>query len=631
MTILFAIIAVVCFAFLIALLFINKKLETRIEQQQNEVATAKQEVESTQQRCEAEKASFQKEVQEELERKKQFFESETQRVYGEAQAAVGEAQKQLNQQFEELKQESEHIRQHYESEARKSQEATEAMLAKALKKLEPLRKYESLRNAEEEMRRTLADALNEATALRKDAQTLLEQTRTASANECAIAVQQIKDIREQADAMLNQAVRDAARIVSDAEKQAKQLAGDAYTALRDKQILEQASIAMRNIVEGYGDRYIIPTHSLLDELAIEFGYDAAGLSLKSARELSRRMVEQNQAATCDYVQNYRQETAIRFVIDAFNGRVDAILSRSRHDNYGTLEQEIKDAFGLVNLNGDAFRNARILPAYLEARLAELKWAVIVHELARKQREEQRYLKERLRDEEKARKEHEEQMRQAAREEELKQKAVEEAERKFTTASTEQKEQYEKELHQLRKELADATQQKLTIAQQTKKGHVYIISNIGSFGEGIYKIGLTRRLDPQERIDELGHAGVPFEFDIHALIESNNAPALEHKVHRQLLAMQVNKMNFRKEFFRIGLTEIHQEIDKLKQGEDFTIKIWTDKAVAQEYKDSLEIENDPQKKEKWLARQKALTERKIRWDTAQLSLLDASGTDEEETN
>jgi len=665
MTVLFAIIAIVCFGFLIALLFINKKLENRVAQQQGEITTAKQELENTRQQCEAETLHIQNEAQaslnqeterlrkhydseavriqteaqksvadayEESERQRRHYESETQRVYGEAQTAVGEAQKQLNQQFAELKQESEQIRQHYETEARKSQEAAEAMLAKALKELEPLRKYESLRNAEEEMRRTLADALTEATALRKEAQNLLGQARVAAADEQALAVQKVKDIREQADAMLNQAIRDAGRIAADAEKRAEQMADDAYTALRDKQLLEQAAAAMRNIIEGYGDRYVIPSHSLLDDLAIEFGYDAAGLSLKSAREQSRRMVEQGQAATCDYVQAYRQDTAIRFAVDAFNGRVDAILSRSRHDNYGTLEQEIKDAFSLVNLNGDAFRNARILPAYLDARLAELKWAVVVHELARKQREEQRYLKERLRDEEKARKEHEEQMRQATKEEELKQKAVEEAERKYASANAEQKAHYEQELHKLRGELADATERKLTIAQQTKKGHVYIISNIGSFGEGIYKIGLTRRLDPQERIDELGHAGVPFEFDVHALIESENAPALEHKIHKQLLAMQVNKMNFRKEFFRVSLADIHQEMDKLKQGEDFVIKTWTEKAIAQEYKDSIEIENDPQKKEKWLARQKAVTDRQLRFDLMRFTPSDTPDANEEnETN
>ncbi len=127
--------------------------------------------------------------------------------------------------------------------------------------------------------------------------------------------------------------------MAEGEKRAEQMAGDAYTALRDKQLLENAAAAMRNIVEGYGDRYVIPTHSLLDELAVEFGYDAAGQSLKSSRDQSRRMVEQGEAAACDYVEANRRETAIRFVIDAFNGRVDAILSTFKSDdNYGTLEQ-----------------------------------------------------------------------------------------------------------------------------------------------------------------------------------------------------------------------------------------------------------------------------------------------------
>ncbi len=200
------------------------------------------------------------------------------------------------------------------------------------------------------------------------------------------------------------------------------------------------------------------------------------------------------------------------MVDAFNGRVDAILTRTKHDNYGTLEQEIRDAFSLVNLNGLAFRDARILPTYLDARLAELKWAVVVQELARKQRDEQRYLKERLRDEEKAKKEYEEKMREAAKEEELKRKAVEEAERKFAGATAEQKAHYEQELQKLRQDLSEATQRALTIAQQTKKGHVYIISNIGSFGEGVYKIGQTRRPDPQDRVDELSVASVPFEIE-----------------------------------------------------------------------------------------------------------------------
>jgi len=550
------------------------------------------------------------------------------RIQNEAQASVAEAQKLIDQQFAEMQQESERIRQHYEVESRKIQEAADALVGKTINDLEPLRKYEKLRDAEAEAQHQLAEALKEATGLRTEAQSLLEQARNAAANERSLAIQRAKEIREQADALLNQATRDAGRIMAEADKRAEKIGGEAYVALRDKQTLEQAVQALWNVTEGYGDRYVVPSHSLVDDLAVNFGYTEAGQALRSAREQSRRMVEQKQASSCNYEEADRRDRANRFVVDAFNGRVDAILSRSRHDNYGTLEQEIRDAFSLVNLNGLVFRDARILPAYLDARLAELKWAVVVHELARKQREEQRYLKERLRDEEKARKEYEEKMRQAAKEEELKRKAVEEAEKKFAGATAEQKAHYEQELQKLRQDLADATQRALTIAQQTKKGHVYIISNIGSFGEGVYKIGQTRRPDPQERFYELSGASVPFEFDVHALIESENAPALEHKIHKRFMAMQVNKMNARKEFFRVSLADIHQEIEKLKQGEDFTIKEWTDKAVATEYKESLDIENDPQKKEKWLARQKGLADRQLKMDALRFSVPQAIETNED---
>ena len=538
-------------------------------------------------------------------------------------AAIANAQAAYEQKVAELDAEAERIRAQYEAEARKIADEANSRVAE----LEPLRGYAALKDAETEVQKILADAVAEATALRQEAKKLLDQTHGAAAEERGRAQERVREIGEQADALLTQATRDAGRIVADAEKRAEQIGGDAYTALRDKQLLEQAAAAMRNVIEGYGDRYIIPTHSVLDDLAIEFGYDAAGASLKSAREQSRRMVEQGEAAACDYVEANRREIAIRFAIDAFNGRVDAILSRAKHDNYGTLEQEIRDAFSLVNLNGHAFRNARILPSYLDARLAELKWAVVVQELARKQREEQRYLKERLRDEEKARKEYEEKMRQAAKEEELKKRAVEEAEKRFAGATTEQKAHYEQELQKLREELADATRRTLTIAQQTKKGHIYIISNVGSFGEGVYKIGQTRRPEPQDRVDELGGASVPFEFDIHALIESENAPALEHKLHKQLLALQVNKINSRKEFFRVSLADIHQEIDKLNQGEDFTVKVWTEKAIATQYRDSLDIENDPQKKENWIKRQQALSTRQLQLDKLIFPVLSTLDTDE----
>ena len=142
--------------------------------------------------------------------------------------------------------------------------------------------------------------------------------------------------------------------------------------------------------------------------------------------------------------------------------------------------------------------------------------------------------------------------------------------------------------------------------------------IPSFGEGIYKIGQTRRLDPQERIDELGDASVPFSFDVHAWIESDNAPVLEHRLQKCFLAKQVNKINSRKEFFRVKLEEIREEVEKLKQGEEFTVKGWTELAAATQYRETLDIESHPEKLEKWLKREDAETEREIRLDGLRVS-------------
>ena len=114
------------------------------------------------------------------------------------------------------------------------------------------------------------------------------------------------------------------------------------------------------------------------------------------------------------------------------------------------------------------------------------------------------------------------------------------------------------IHNLENELREALSRKeraISMAQQTKRGHVYVISNIGSFGENVYKIGMTRRLEPEDRVKELGDASVPFSFDIHAMIFSEDAPKLEAALHNQFESHKVNMVNPRKEFFNVTLDEI----------------------------------------------------------------------------
>ncbi|WP_293415713.1 GIY-YIG nuclease family protein [Piscinibacter sp.] len=117
-------------------------------------------------------------------------------------------------------------------------------------------------------------------------------------------------------------------------------------------------------------------------------------------------------------------------------------------------------------------------------------------------------------------------------------------------------------------------------QNAKAGYVYVISNVGAFGDGIYKIGMTRRLEPMERIDELGDASLPFWFDVHALVFSENAPALEAKLHERFAAGRLNKVNGRKEFFRADIAEIESVI---RANYDAVVEV-THEAPAEQYRE-----------------------------------------------
>src|SRR5262245_26273390 len=196
----------------------------------------------------------------------------------------------------------------------------------------------------------------------------LEAARELAKRAVAEAKEKAQVQKEEAERFLSSATAQAAKIVDAANKKAEEIAGSAYDAMNDAALYERTAKAMKNIIEGYGNRYIIPEQSLLDELADEFSYADAGQELKRARDCTKVMVRNGTAATCEYAETNRRETAINFVIDAFNGKVDSILSRTKHDNAGKLEQQIRDAFTLVNFNGKPFRDARITDEYLAARL-----------------------------------------------------------------------------------------------------------------------------------------------------------------------------------------------------------------------------------------------------------------------
>lgn len=468
------------------------------------------------------------------------------------------------------------------------------------------------------------DAASEAEQIRSsakhDAESIIQEARNIAASDIenaktfkqeaakqlddaqAEATKKIANANKEADSKIINATSEAHRLVEAAKKEASEIAGDAYKVKEEAEHYQEVAKAMKNLIDGYGTEYLKPSFSLLDELAEDFSFTDAGQKLKSARESSARMVRLGLAADSEYVEKNRRSTAIAFIVDAFNGKVDSILSKTKKDNYGTLERKIKDAYTLVNSNGVAFRNTSITPAYLSSRLNELKWACTVSELKARDQEEQRRIREQIREEEKARKEFERAQKEAKKEEEMLRKAMEKAEAMMRNASEEAKAGYEAKLEELRIKLAEAEAKgarALSMAQQTKRGNVYVISNIGAFGENVYKVGMTRRINPLDRVKELGDASVPFPFDVHAIIESEDAPALETQLHRELALSQLNKVNPRKEFFKVPLSSIKTLVE-----EKGIIVNWTLKAEAAEYYESLAIEKsiheDSAERKRWEA-------------------------------
>jgi hypothetical protein len=197
---------------------------------------------------------------------------------------------------------------------------------------------------------------------------------------------------------------------------------------------------------------------------------------------------------------------------------------------------------------------------------KLEELYLVHEHREKvqaEREEQHRIKEQMREEERALREIENAKKQAELDEASKGKALETAKLQLADAEGHQVGRLQAIVDRLEAELKDALERKakaIARAQLTRSGHIYVLSNIGSFGEGVYKIGMTRRLDPLERVRELGDASVPFGYDVHAIIYSEDAPALENKLHAHFRSKRVNMANARREFFKATLEEIRQAVE-----------------------------------------------------------------------
>lgn len=257
----------------------------------------------------------------------------------------------------------------------------------------------------------------------------------------------------------------------------------------------------------------------------------------------------------------QQKRLGKFLLTAFNAETDNIISMVKKGNFNISHKNIEKWFEKINKLGEDHQIV-IERNFLKHRLEELRIVVEYHIQKEFEKEEERYINDCIREEKRVQKEIETFV--IAREKEEKDyiRAINQATEQLKANSDAEMSKLNVLIKDLQTKLERSIKEKeraMSLAQLTRSGHVYIISNKGSFGPDVYKIGMTRRLDPMDRVRELGDASVPFFFDVHGMIHSEDAPSLEKELHRRFDKNRVNKDNYRREFFKINIEDIEKAI------------------------------------------------------------------------
>jgi hypothetical protein len=248
----------------------------------------------------------------------------------------------------------------------------------------------------------------------------------------------------------------------------------------------------------------------------------------------------------------------RLIVRAFNTECDGTVEAVKFYNLEASRNRIQKSCDLLNRLG-ARMSIQITPVYLSSKLNELDLAFEFQIKKQEEKEEQRKLREQAREEAKLQREIDAAREVLAKEERHFLRALANMEDRLAKTKVQaDRILIESEIATIRERIGEVEEKRRDVdfrAQNAQAGYVYVISNIGAFGEGVFKIGVTRRLEPLDRIDELGDASVPFDFDVHVLVFSDDAYGLEAALHRHFATRRLNMVNGRKEFFRATIEEV----------------------------------------------------------------------------
>lgn len=338
---------------------------------------------------------------------------------------------------------------------------------------------------------------------------------------------QVDDLENQRQ-VLKIEIDNAFKKVEEAENETAELRETIRTLTDDLEDAEDRFRQLKRSEEAYAENLELLKSSIEDTILAaqpEGGYAAAEVQ-SAARALAEKLLRETERM---------------------------VHSKLSSQNYPASKKRLEAAFDFAARQGVPFSDERRAQS-----LDELK-AAFEHEVKREfERQEQARIRAQMREEARLEAERAREIKRLAAQEEAIQAALQ---RELARTHDEHSAQVE----ELRAQLAEAqarSERAISQAQLTKAGNIYVISNIGSFGEDVFKVGMTRRLEPLDRIRELGDASVPFPFDIHMMISCEDAPALENALHKELHKQRINRVNPRKEFFKVELARIVQIVEEL---------------------------------------------------------------------
>lgn len=392
-------------------------------------------------------------------------------------------------------------------------------------------------------------------------------------------------------------------ILNDEKKSQKNYENNSKKAL----LLQTRIKSMQYAIEKYFDAAIqdndirLPTinEELENTLSPTVNLKLHCMDIKQLRKRYKDNQKLIQETLEKYESRYTTKANIaiyRLMVMALEAELQNILYNL---NYGKLEDAVSNIKQMTEkyLSISTSGNQNIAPTMVKF-IGEIEYLFIesinieYEYFVQKERikEEQRALREQMRQEAEERKVLEQQKKQVEKEETKYKNEMSMVEQQISQSEDQQKiDELQQRLAELQNQLEHIEDKKDEIVsrQNGKAGYVYIISNIGSFGNNVFKVGMTRRLEPQDRVDELGDASVPFPFDVHSFIFSDDAVGLESTMHKMLNEQRVNKVNLRKEFFNITLDEIEKLVYQLQPSAEFNRT-----ALAEQYRQSLSITDVP---------------------------------------